>query len=396
MGQKTNKIVRIMDFRGTYKGGGGPDKTILNSAKMHDKKRVFVLVTYIRDPKNKEFQITNRAKKMGIPYIEVYDRRLLDLRCLYELHSLVNKHKIDMIHAHDDKTLLYGWLLKLLNPKLVIIFTCHLLLDYDRNDFHARKAYWNYLVRDKIAAFLMKMFSKPAMAVSGATKQQLVDRGFKEKDVVVLYNGIDTETWKKSKCHQPVLKRELWVKETDFLIGTVARISYQKDFPTFIKVAKIVTDRLPDAQFVIVGDGRADELEKLKQDVREAGLENSIHFTGHRNNLLDVYTSFDLFLMTSIVEGLPNTVLEAMAMEIPVVSTSVSGVPELVSNNKTGFLCDMRDYKDLAEKVLTLLENKSLREKFAVQSRKRIETLFSFSERVKKLETMYESYAKSR
>ncbi len=395
MGRKTSSIVRIMDFRGTYKGGGGPDKTILNSAKMHDKKKVFVLVAYLRDPKNKEFQITDRAKKMGIPYVEVHDRRLLDLRCLFVLHRLLKKHQIEMIHAHDDKTLLYGWLLKILNPKLVIVFTCHLLLDYDRNDFHSLKAYLNYLVRDKVAAFLMKMFSKPAMAVSGATKQQLIDRGFKETDIIVLYNGIDTEIWKKNNGHSPVLRHELCVKDTDSLVGTVARISYQKDFPTFIKVAKIVTDQLPGTQFVIVGDGRADELEELRQDVRNLGLEKSIHFTGHRNDLFNVYSSFDLFLMTSIVEGLPNTVLEAMAMEIPVVSTSVSGVPELVSNGKTGYLCDLGDYKSLAEKVINLLENGSLRVNFAVQSRKRIENHFSFSERVKKLETMYESYAKS-
>ena len=114
--------IRIMDIRGTHKGGGGPDKTVLLSALNHDKERVFVLVTYLRDPKDKEFQITDRAGKMEIPFFkEVYDRRLLDLKCLLDLHRLIRRYKIQIFHAHDDKTLLYGWLLKKCNLRLIII-----------------------------------------------------------------------------------------------------------------------------------------------------------------------------------------------------------------------------------------------------------------------------------
>ena len=238
MAIKQKSSLKIMDFRGTYKGGGGPDKTILNSAKMHDSKRVSVLVTYLRDPLDKEFQITDRARQMGIPFVEVLDRRLLDISCLIELHGLVKKHDIEMIHAHDDKTLLYGWLLKMINPGLIIVFTCHLLVDYDRNDFASLKGYLNYLLRDKIAVTLMKGFLKPIMAVSGATKKQLINRGFSEKEISVLYNGINIDTWKRSDRHNPVLRKELNIGKDDFLVGTVARISYQKDFSTFIRVGQ--------------------------------------------------------------------------------------------------------------------------------------------------------------
>ena len=124
-----------MDLRGTYKGGGGPDKTILSSAQRHDKERFFVLVTYLRDPRDPEFQITEKARKLGIPYVEVQDGRLLDIKCLKKLNAIISEYKIELIHAHDDKTLLYSWLLKRVRPKLKIAFTCHSFPNYNSSDF---------------------------------------------------------------------------------------------------------------------------------------------------------------------------------------------------------------------------------------------------------------------
>ncbi|MCK4827526.1 glycosyltransferase, partial [bacterium] len=186
----TSKPVRIMDIRGTHKGGGGPDKTVLLSAVLHDKKRVSVLVTYLRDPKDKEFQITDRARNFGIPFVEVQDRRIVDVRCVYQLHRLLRKHHIDLFHAHDEKTLLYGFFLKLINPKLKIIDTCHLLLDYEAADFPSRLRYFDYVIRKKVSVFLTKRFLKPIMAVSGACKNQLINEGLCKDDIIILYNGI--------------------------------------------------------------------------------------------------------------------------------------------------------------------------------------------------------------
>ena len=239
----------------------------------------------------------------------------------------------------------------------------------------------------------MKRYLRPVMAVSGATKEQLRRKGFKKDEILVLYNGIDISTWQK-KNGRPVLRDELKLSEKDFLIGTVARIDYQKDFPTFFKVAKLVIARIPNTKFVIVGDGKAEELSNLKQDIRKLGLEKHIYFTGHRNDLLNIYSSFDLFLMTSIMEGLPNTVLEAMSMEVPVVSTAVAGVPELVDDGSTGYLSRIGDAESLADQVITLLTNHNLRDDFSRAGRKRLEKYFSFKDRVKKLEDLYEYYAK--
>ena len=101
--------LRVMDFRGTYKGGGGPDKTILNSAALHDTARVNVLVTYIRQPGDEEFQIADMAKSLGINYLDLVDRKLLDWSCIRQVKGLIRKEKIVLLHTHDDKTLGVGF-----------------------------------------------------------------------------------------------------------------------------------------------------------------------------------------------------------------------------------------------------------------------------------------------
>ena len=384
--------IRIMDLRGTYKGGGGPDKTILNSAARHDKKRVDILVTYLRDPEDHEYQIDKWAQGLGVNYIDVPDRKLIDWNCVIKLKRIIIENNIQLLHAHDDKTSLYGWLLKLMIPKLHIMFTCHLHSPYTRNEFSSNLAYMKFKVRRKIQVFLMNRYQKPILAVSRDTKHCIIKDGFNVNDIEMLHNGIDIDAW-KAEFGTPVLRKEFNIKEGEFLVGTVARIAQKhKDLPTFYKVAAQVQKSVPKAKFVIVGDGHGDQLSEARNTVRQLGLSDSFYFTGHRSDLLDIYASLDLFLMTSLTEGLPNTILEAMAMEVPVVSTAVAGVPEVVEHNKTGYLSPIRDVQGLSRQVIELLQDPELIKRFRQASRERIEKHFSFADRVKRMEDYYEHF----
>jgi glycosyltransferase involved in cell wall biosynthesis len=385
-----------MDFRGTYKGGGGPDKTILHSAAQHKKnKNVDVLVTYLRDPADDEFQIAEKAHSLGIRYIDLVDRKKFDLKCILQLKNLIAAKNIALIHSHDDKTLLYSVVLKYLVPGLKIMHTCHSHSEYEKSLFSGITDFWKFRVRKKIQIWLMQRHLPPVITISDNTRQRLVRGGLKQKNISVLYNGIDIDQW--SLCNtKPVLREELNLTKGDLLIGTVARITYDKDLPTFYEVARRVAARLPNTRFVIVGDGYGSELEQAKNEVADLGLEKIVCFTGHRTYLKNIYSSFDLFLMTSRTEGLPNTVLEAMALEVPVVSTAVGGVPEVVIPGKTGILCPVGDAGSLANTLCALLQQKQQRLKMAKESRKRIENTFNFSNRVHLLEEMYFSYFQNR
>lgn len=386
------QLIRIMDLRGTYKGGGGPDKTILLSAVKHDPGRYFVLVTYIRDPKDMEFEIEDRARKLGIDYVDVRDSKLFDWKCVLRLNALIKEHRLHIVHAHDDKSCFYAFFLKLLNPSIKVMFTCHLYSIYRRADFNSLKSYLTFRLRKSARFFFLSKAHRPILAVSEAVRRTLIDEGIPADEVETLYNGIEVEQWQKDNG-RPTLKRELRLPEDAFLVGTVARIAYQKDLPTFYKVAAAVKSRVPNAYFVIVGEGDGKLLDFARQESASYGVAEYLFFTGHRNDLQDIYASFDLFLMTSISEGLPNTVLEAMAMEVPVISTAVDGVPELVAEGNTGYLCGMKDVEKLAEKVVAVIKNNALRSRFAQNGRARILAHFSFDERVKKMEAYYDLFA---
>ena len=172
-----SKPIRIMDLRGTYKGGGGPDKTVLNSAAQHDPERVYVLVTYIRQPNDHEFQIPEMARRLGIRYVDVVDGGPLDRSCLKELRRILLDHQLTVVHAHDDKTLFYAWLLKLATPGLRIMYTCHSHAIYGIEAFESLSGYVKFKLRQKIQIFLMKRYMKPIITVSGETKKRLVRNG---------------------------------------------------------------------------------------------------------------------------------------------------------------------------------------------------------------------------
>ncbi|NTW98819.1 MAG: glycosyltransferase family 4 protein [Geobacteraceae bacterium] len=385
-------VPRIMDFRGTYKGGGGPDKTILNSAARHDPAKVHVMVTYIRQPDDSEFQIPEMARRLGINYIDVPDGSPLDRTCLRTLKELLQKHELTVIHAHDEKTLLYAWLLKCMKPGLTIMYTCHSHPMYGREAFTSLLGYLKFKLRQRVQIILMQRYHKPIITVSHDTKRRLITNGLAGKDVDVLHNGIDLSVWQQKNAGR-LLREELNIPDDGFLVGTVARITYDKDLPTFYRVAQEVAAMVPNVTFVIVGDGNGDELERAREEIARRGLQQLVRFTGHRTDLLNIYPSFDVFLMTSLTEGLPNTLLEAMAMGVPAVSTEVGGIPELLEAGKSGFLAPVGDASGLAGHVITLLKDPRLRETCGMFSRKRVEDHFSFDRRVSVMEDYYSWFA---
>jgi len=374
-------MIRLLELRNTYKWGGGPDKTILLSAERHDPKRVAVVVAYLRPQNDHEFRIGERARAQRLTYYEIPERGKLDLRVVRVVREIVRQRRIDIIHAHDFRSDLVAYLvgLSLGRRRPILMSTAHAWVMAGRKGDVYRH----------LDLLLMRRFDQ-LIAVSNATKAQMVAGGVRAERIAVVHNGIDTEAWSREHADGG-LAAEWKLPRGGPVIGYVGRIMPEKNLETWLRVAASVASSVQQARFVLVGDGRDGRTEReLKALARGLGIEASTTFAGYRSDLLSVYTTFDVFMMTSRREGLPNSILEAMALGLPVVTTDVAGAKELVDHGVTGFVRPQDDASGLAAAATALAGDPALRRRMGAAGRLRVEKEFSFTDRLARIEDLYE------
>jgi glycosyltransferase involved in cell wall biosynthesis len=373
--------VRLLEVRNTYKWGGGPDKTILLSAEQHDKLRVDVVVAYIRDVRDREFQISQKARAKGLTFYEIEERGKFDPRVLFRLREIIRKHDINLVHSHDYKSDLFAYLVvRWMLPKSVrLISTAHawVLLGL-KGELYRR-----------IDLAVMRYFDH-LLAVSKATKAEMVQGGVPADRITVLHNAIDIDEWSPARGDSS-FRDELRLNGAFPVIGYVGRITPEKDLVTWLRAAAAVARRFPQARFVLVGDGKGGETQaQLELLASDLGLREQVIFPGYRSKLQPVYGAFDIFMLASRREGLPNCILEAMAMGAPIVTTDVAGAKELVEDQATGFVLPQGDVEGLSQSLLRLVEDTALRKTMGQAARRRIEERFSFRRRLSAIEDIYE------
>jgi glycosyltransferase involved in cell wall biosynthesis len=373
--------VRLLELRNTYKWGGGPDKTILLSAERHDRSRVEVVVAYIRDVRDREFTIGDKARAKGLTYYEIEERSKFDPRVLKALREIIARHDINLIHGHDHKSDLFAYFLRrwLWSWRLSVVSTAHAWVMLGlKGEIYRR-----------MDLSLMRRFDH-LIAVSHATKDEMILAGVRSDLISVIHNGIDTDAWAPNRVSWS-LRDELKLGQAFLVIGYVGRIMPEKDLVTWLRAAALVAKRFPLAQFVLVGEGKDDgTLGELRRLASELGIADRTHFPGYRSDLLPVYAAFDIFVLSSRREGLPNSILEAMALGLPVVTTDVAGAKELVVDGKTGYVLPQGDVQGIAHALIELVENEVLRRQMSKAGRERVEREFSFSTRLQRIEALYE------
>jgi glycosyltransferase involved in cell wall biosynthesis len=373
--------IRLLEVRNTYKWGGGPDKTILLSAEQHDKARVSVVVAYVRDVRDHEFQITERARAKRLTFYEVPERCKFDPQVLLALRDIIIRHDINLIHSHDYKSDLFAYLVgRWMCPHPVrLVSTAHAwVLMGLKGEVYRR-----------LDLMLMRRFDE-LFAVSHATKSEMVAGGVPEHRITVVHNAIDIDAWSPRRGTDS-FREEFGLRGAFPVVGYVGRINKEKDLETWLMAAAPVARRYPNAKFVLVGDGRGDDTQsRLEQLARVLGIESHVIFPGYRSDLQSVYAAFDVFMLTSRREGLPNCILEAMAMQLPVVTTDVAGAKELVRDQETGYVLPQGDAEGLAAALLRIVDQEGLRNQLRLAGRKRVETEFSFAQRLRRLEGCYE------
>jgi glycosyltransferase involved in cell wall biosynthesis len=206
--------------------------------------------------------------------------------------------------------------------------------------------------------------------------------------VRLIYNAIVAENYRPEAYAPHALRQRFDLPLEAKLIGNIGRLSAEKGQRDFIEAAAAVAQRVPNAHFVLIGDGRdRGDLESL---AASKGLADRVHFTGHCHDIRPFYRDLDAVALTSYTEGFPNVLLEALCMGKPVVATAVGGVPDIVEDRVTGHLVQPHQVDAIAERLVEVLELPQAAQRTVEQGRLRIRDRFEFGARMERMQTLYE------
>ena len=364
--------IRVLELRSVWGTGGGPDKTILNGAAFDRTLGLETVVCYIRDARDTGFTIDKRARDRGLDYEEIVERGSLDRSIWPALRALVRRRQIDIVHAHDYKTDLLTLMLSRFEP-IIPLSTAHGFVGSGRRE---RRFYY------PLDRWLLARFPR-VIAVSGSVRDELVQAGAKPERVTVVLNGIDHSVFVRHPGSVASIRHEFGYGEDETVIGAVGRLDFEKRFDLLIDAFASLHDRWPRLRLAIAGEGkcRAD----LEAQIERLNLGSSCRLLGLQGDVARLHHTIDLFVQSSIREGTPNAVLEAMALETPIVATNAGGTAELVEDGVHGLIVPPADVAALANCIERVLVHREEARTRARAARLRVETDLSFATRMARI-----------
>jgi glycosyltransferase involved in cell wall biosynthesis len=379
---RTPAPIRVLELRSVRGTGGGPEKTILLGAAATDPGRFAVTVCYLRALQDPLFGIGAQAGKLGIDYHEIAERHPLDAGVLSTLRRLVRRKGIQIVHSHEYKTDFLAWLLAG-RERVIPLATVHGWTG------HSRRERWLYYPLDKR---VLVRFPR-LIAVSGEIRRELLRRGVSPERVTTILNGIDSAAFRRDPARSPAVRSALGLAPGDVVLGSVGRLEPQKRFDCLLEVFAALRRHRPGLRLVLVGGGSARG--ELEAAARRLGIEQDCRLLGHRTDVPDLHHALDLFVQSSDYEGTPNVVLEAMALETPVVATAAGGTAELIEDGVHGLIVPTGDAEQLRAAIEQALDDREATARRAAAARARVEGPLSFQARMQAVEAIYEELTAS-
>jgi len=311
----------------------------------------------------------------GVPSVALGARHRGDLAVVLRLAALLRKERIDILHSHLFLANLAGRIAGRL-AGVPVIFSGQHDTDVWMRPHHRLIERWSARLADRV------------IACSEAVRAwEIGTIGQPPEKVTTLRNAIVPPA-EPSEADRRSARAALGASSDDLLVGTLGRLfEPKKGLSVFIDAAAAVLQRVPRARFVLVGDGpaRAD----LEARAARAGLGDRLRFAGGRRDVARLLSAYDLFVQPSIWEGFGLTLVEAMAVGLPVVATDVGGIPEIVRHGRDGILVPAGDAAALASAIAALLDDPARRSAFAAEGRHRARTEFHIDRLVAETAALY-------
>ena len=320
-------------------------------------------------------ELRRRAAE-GLDLIPIAPRTEMDLSAAWKFSRVIKRLAPDVIHAHDPHGVALAALALSMGSAAAKGGPTPALVAARRVDFHLKGNSFSRWKYRQVDVFI---------AASEAIRQMLVADGVPDDRTVTVHEGIDVE---HVLAAPPVNVHEaFWLPHGAPVVGNVAALVPHKGQRYLIDAAHLVVQQVPDARFVILGEGELrDHLEK---QVHEHHLEKHVLLPGFRTDVLGCIKGFDLFVMSSITEGLGTSLLDAMACARPIVATRAGGIPEIVEDGVNGLLAPVRDHHALAEAMVRALKDPDLRRRLGEAGFARVNQRFTVERMVAETADVY-------
>ena len=298
-----------------------------------------------------------------------------DVSLIWRVYKLLKKEKIQIVQT----TLYYADIIGTYAAKMAGIDK---IISWD-----AMTQPYHYGFKNLLAYRLASKWYSTSVAVSHAIQKKIIEERHVHPDkTMTIHYGVDVHSFQNLNGY--TYRKKLGFKKNDIIIGTVARLIEQKGHVYLVEAAKEVAMRFSNVHFLFVGDGPLREI--LEKKTTRLGLESIIAFLSFRSDVKELMGIFDVFVLPSLFEGLPNVILEAMACEKPIVATRVSGTPEAVIHGKTGLLVPPMDTNALTSAICTLLNNRKQMKEMGKLGRQRVENVFNLKNQIGDFINLYD------
>lgn len=330
-----------------------------------------------------EGRLSAAARELGVEVFVIPKRYRGDVRPLLDLIRLIKTKQIDIVHTHLISGNFYGRLAGKVARTKGIVSTLH-HLDKEALGQFSLPFMQDLLFRlDILMAFLSDRIIAPSLEL----KRLLLKHRVREDKIVHIPNAINLDNLQLPKEGTSISRERIGLPMNGKLVGMVGRMVPVKNFGLFLRAAKRVTDSGIKAKFVLVGDGPLRS--ELQKEVADLKLEEHVVFTGFREDVLQVVSTLDVFVLCSNSETFPLALIEAMALKKPVIATDVGGIPEIIDHMVNGWLCPSGDEVSLANSITHLLTHEEKARELGNRAYQKVVTNFALTGMTDKLLDVY-------
>lgn len=393
--QQNNKM-RILHIITRLDKGGSAENTLQTVAHLGPE-RSFLLTGKTYDPEGniKRFIEEKKINCIIFPELVREISFFCDVQAFIKIFLYIKKNKFDIVHTHSSKAGMLGrWAAWMAGTK-TIIHTPHGHVFYG---YFGKLKSSLFVFFEKITAFITdKIITLTEKGIKDHVKFGIAPR----EKFIAIPSGINTRDFKE-QIFIPDKKRELGILEDKIVVGTVSRLDPIKGNKYFIKAIKEIknkrADVLKNAVFLIVGDGT--EGNKLRRLVKEYNIDNKVIFTGMRDDVSLIFPIIDIFVLSSLMEGMGKVLLQAMMQAKPIVATNVGGIPDIVKSGENGILVPPKNPVAIADACIKLLEDAGRRKEMGEAGKRFVSEVidgyprFSVELMLKKLMSLYHRLAR--